>query len=212
MNDQDMDLPYATDVAAERIGRVYAEALLTAAQQDNQAQEIQDELEALVGQVLQADGGRVERFLASSVVGREQKSALIRSAFSGRCSDLLTRFLLVLNDHDRLDILRPITAAYKRLLEERTGKVRVYLASAVPLADDQLERIRNGVRERFQREPVLMPRVDPDLIGGLMLLVGNQLYDASVRTRLETMRKELIERSSHEIQIGRNRFSADSAT
>jgi F-type H+-transporting ATPase subunit delta len=209
MTDQQQDRPYATDVVAESIGRVYAEALLNAAQQDNQAQEVQDELDALLTQVFAADS-QIEQYLASPGVGREQKTRVIRDAFSGRSSDILLRFLLVLNAHDRLDVLRPIMTAYKRLLEERTGKMRVYLYSAAALADDQLERIRNGVRQRFQLEPVLIPRVNPDLLGGLALLIGNRLYDGTVRTRLEEIREQLIKRSSHEIQSRRDRFSHSS--
>jgi F-type H+-transporting ATPase subunit delta len=51
--------------------------------------------------------------------------------------------------------------------------------------------------------------VDPSLLGGLVVRTGDYVYDASVRTRLETIRKQLIERSSHEIQTGRDRFYAD---
>ena len=64
------------------------------------------------------------------------------------------------------------------------------------------------LRDLWQREPILESAVDPDLLGGLVVQVGDWLYDASVRTQLETLRNQLITRSSHEIQSGRDRFSS----
>ena len=55
---------------------------------------------------------------------------------------------------------------------------------------------------------MLATKIDPDLLGGLVVRVGDWLYDASVRTQLETIRNQIIARSSHEIQSGRNRFSS----
>ena len=116
-------------------------------------------------------------------------------------------FLLVLDDHDRLDALRSIDAAVRDLYEERTGKVRVEVRSALPLTEDQREKLRQELRASLGREPVLDVRVDPELLGGLTVQVGDTLYDASIRTRLEQIRNQLIERSSYAIQSQRDRFS-----
>ncbi len=78
----------------------------------------------------------------------------------------------------------------------------------MPLPDDQLERLRNELRGALRREPILETRVDPDLLGGLVVQVGDWVYDSSVRSRVADIRNQLIERSSHEIQSRRNRFSA----
>ena len=82
------------------------------------------------------------------------------------------------------------------------------MRSAVPLDEGQLERLRQELRADFRREPILTAVVDPELLGGLVVRVGDWVYDASVRTRIETVRNQLIERSSHEIQLGRDRFSS----
>ena len=60
----------------------------------------------------------------------------------------------------------------------------------------------------MKREPVLIPKVDPDILGGLIVQVGDWRYDASVRHQLDIIRNQLIESSSHEIQVGRDRFSS----
>jgi F-type H+-transporting ATPase subunit delta len=84
----------------------------------------------------------------------------------------------------------------------------VEVRSAVPLPDDQRERLLNQLRATLQREPILQTRVDENLLGGLVVRVGDWVYDASVKTRLETIRHQLTERSSHEIQSRRDRFSS----
>jgi F-type H+-transporting ATPase subunit delta len=114
----------------------------------------------------------------------------------------------VLNDHDRLELLRPVLAAYRALLDRRAHRLPVLVRSAVPLADDQRQRLENELRETFHYQPVLQTRVEPELLGGMVVEAGDWLYDASVRTRIQTIRNQLMERSNYEIQSGRNRFSS----
>jgi F-type H+-transporting ATPase subunit delta len=65
----------------------------------------------------------------------------------------------------------------------------------VALTDDERGRLYNDLKEVSGREPILAEAIDPDLLGGLVVRVGDWIYDTSLRTRLETMRNELIERS-----------------
>src|SRR5260370_21617526 len=195
------------EVNTQRIARVYAEALLRAAERHDLAAEIFDELQALVDQVFKADP-LFEEFLSSGAVDRKRKAEIIESTFAGRASDLFINFLLVLNDHDRAGLLRPIRAAYRELLDKRAGKMRVQVSSAVALAQDQQERLRAELQAAFHKEPVLETQVDPGLLGGMVVRVGDWLYDLSVRAQLDNIRGQIISRSTHEMQSGRNIFSA----
>src|SRR5438067_7553540 len=154
------------DDATQHVARVYAEALWNAAQKDGRTAEILEDLDALVNEVFPRDS-YLEAFLTSRAVGRERKANALRAAFQGRASDLFLNFLLVLNEHDRLDALRAIAAAAREVNEQRTGKVRVQVRSAVALADDQQQRLREELQTTFGRDPVLETRVDPELLGGL---------------------------------------------
>jgi F-type H+-transporting ATPase subunit delta len=197
---------HLADVSAQRIARVYAESLLNAAGRQDQRDEVLEELGTLVQDVFRADP-LLETFLASGVVSRYRKAAVLRSAFGPRASPLLMNFLLVLNDHERLGLLRAILAEARMLRDQQAGRIRVEVQSAVDLPQDQRERLIGQLRAAFQREPILYTRVDPDLLGGLIVRVGDWVYDGSLRTRLNTIRNQLIERSSHEIQSRRDRFS-----
>ena len=184
------------DATTERVARVYAESLLDAAAKRNQIAEIMEEFGSLLDDVFAADP-QFEAFLASGAIGRKPKAAVIHRAFDGRASDLFRNFLLVLNDHQRLDTLRAIYASAQELFDERSGRVRVLVTSAAPLPDDQRERLRQQLQAVYRKEPILSTQVDPALLGGLVVRVGDWLYDGSVRSRLETIRKQLIERGSH---------------
>jgi F-type H+-transporting ATPase subunit delta len=193
------------DVGTQRVARVYAEAMLRAAEKHRQVDELLEELETLVGPIFNTDP-QFEAFLCSGVIGRDRKAGVIRSVFEGRASELLINLLLVLNDHERLELLRPIAAAYRELRDARSGRIRVQVRSAAPMLDDQQDRLRQQLREAFQKEPVLDKEIDPELIGGMVVRVDDWVYDRSVRAELEDIRNQLIARSSYEIQSRRDRF------
>jgi len=123
------------DVSAQRIARVYAEALYAAAEKQGQADEILGELEALVDDVLRRDERL--RMLFGAAVGRDVRRDAIAKAFDGRASPILVSFLQVLNGHERLVLVKPIARAYRELADEKARRVRVLVTTAVPLADDQ---------------------------------------------------------------------------
>jgi F-type H+-transporting ATPase subunit delta len=184
------------DAGSRRVARVYAEALLDAADQRNQTDQVLGELASLVEDVFRADP-QSEAFLASGAISRKPKAEVIERAFTGKVSDTFLNFLLVLNDRQRLGLVRPILQAARELRDQRAGRLSVLVTSAAPLADEQREQLRHDLRARYNKEPVLTTRVDPALLGGLVVRVGDWLYDGSVRTRLENIRKQLIERGSH---------------
>src|SRR5438132_1266157 len=105
----------AADVGAEKIARVYAEALLTEAAKVNLAQEILEDLDFLVDQVFQANP-EVEEFLTGGGLRRESRAALLKKAFADQTSQLFLNFLFVLNDHDRLHLIRSVLRLYRQLL------------------------------------------------------------------------------------------------
>ena len=195
------------DNTGQRVAKVYAEALLRSAGKRGQGAEILSELQSLIGDVFRREPA-LEVFLSSPAIGRDRKAAVLKQTFEGRTSDTLLDFLYVLNTHDRLDVLRGVAKVYKELYDRGENRMQVRVRSAVPLADDQRERLSGELRDAFGKEPVLETSVEPDLLGGIVVQVDDWVYDASVRTRLDMPSKQLVERSSHAIQSGRDRFSS----
>lgn len=189
-----------------RVARVYAEALLNAAEERGQAEEVGRELRALVTDVY-AKSPDVEEALSSPVTRRSAKVPVLEHAFQGKVSDLLFHFLMVLNAKDRLQLVRHVAAAYRDLVDERAKRVRVTVRSAVELTPEQADRLKQTIAQATGLDPVLRVRVEEDLLGGMIVQVGDRVFDSSVRARIEAIRNQLLARSSYEIQTGRDRFS-----
>jgi F-type H+-transporting ATPase subunit delta len=202
--------PSVFDIDVLRIARVYAQALLEAAKKQDKVDLMQQHFDELFAQRMRDldNPASVASLMLSSAIPRHRKEHVLRDAFGGRVDDLFLDFLLVLNAHDRLDIVRAVGAEYRELRDQYHNRVRFQVRSAVPLDDAQRERITVAARTRFQKEPVLVEVVDPDLIGGLQIQVGDRLYDLSLKTRLETIKHQLLARSSHEIQRRRDRIGS----
>ena len=200
--------PSVFNIDVLRIARIYAAALLRAAEAKGIVDDLQEAFDSLVGNPLRAsdDPSDPATIMASGAIPRARKAEVIEKLFRGKADDLFVNFLQVLNNHNRLDIIRPVAAMYRELRDDLYNRVRVLVRSAVPLPDDQRQRLLRQLRQDFGKEPVLHEKVDPSLLGGMVVRIGDWVYDASVRTRLETLRNELIERSSHEIQSRRDRF------
>lgn len=197
------------DVKTQSVARVYAQALLAVARQHNAVEDIAQQLESLLKDVAGTDAVLATFFLGG-VTGREHHRHALTHALKDRVHPILLNFLLVLNDHERLEMLRPVLILYREMVEKQAGNVRVSVRSAAPLPDDQRDRLLNQLRELTHKEPILDVRVEPDLLGGLVVQIGDWRYDASVRRQLDSLRNQLIERSSHVIEAERDRVSTAS--
>lgn len=195
------------DVEALQVAKTYAEALLNAAAQQHQDAAVLQELEALVDNFV-AKNTYVRSFLSSGAIGRQRKAEVLSRVFQGRTTDLFSNFLQVLNQHDRLELLPAILMQAREILDRRAKRVRVQVQTAVPLPEDQQEKLRQELRTSFHIEPILQPTIDPDLLGGLVVRIGDWVFDSSVRSSLTNIRNQILERSSHEIQSRRDRFSS----
>lgn len=195
----------SADVGVHHIAEVYAEAFLGATEKAGQTAALVDEFDALVRDVLDVFP-KLEDVLASALVSHEEKYGVLDRVLGGRASPLLLNFLKVLARHGRMDCLRAVHAAVHRCYDELRGRVPVRLSTAEPVSDALAAGIVDRLRTLLDGEPILDRRTDPSLIGGLVVQVGDTVFDGSVANRLEQMRRQMIDRSVHEIQSRRNRF------
>jgi F-type H+-transporting ATPase subunit delta len=195
------------DVSVMRLARVYAEALLNAADGAGQSARVFEEIDSIIDDVFKNDS-RLEALFAGAAVGRKVRHEAIDKVFKERASGIFWNFLLVLNEHDRLDLMRPIRRALHELSDERAHRLRVHIYSAIDLPEEYQNRIAEAIRQRFSLEPALELHVDKALLGGIKIRIGDKVYDATVRTKINNLRIQLIASSSHEIQSRRDRFSS----
>ncbi len=197
------------DIDAQQVGALYAKALLSATEAAGQTESVLLEFDSLIANVIDRQP-KFESVLASGVVPAEEVVGVIDRAFAGRASPLFLNFLRVLASHGRLKNLRATHKAAHELYNKLRGRVQVRVTTATNLREEMATHIAGAIRGALGREPVLERRVDPDLIGGLVLQIGDTVYDGSVATQFERLRVQMLDRSVHEIQSRRERFSSAS--
>src|ERR1700722_8171413 len=192
------------DPSAQAIARTYADALLDAAAATG-VDLVLEELGSFVDDVLLKVPGLREVF-DSIIIGRDEKIRLIDNVIAPRASEIVTNFLRVLARHGRLDLLPAILREARIRNEIRQGRRRIQVTSARPLDPQAEGRIRSRLTESLPFEPILETHVDPSLLGGIVIRVGDTVYDSSLAMRIKQLRERLTQRSLHEIQSGRDRF------
>ncbi|WP_435010581.1 ATP synthase F1 subunit delta [Tundrisphaera lichenicola] len=189
---------------APELTRNYAEALLNASGEEAEAVVL--ELEEIGTDVLDVQP-RFATILASPSISVVEKDRILNDTFEGRALPTVVRFLRVLNRHGRLGLLTSVTRQARATLDRRSNRKPVTVRSAVALDEGQQSALRDRLASMINASPVISLEVAPSLIGGLVVQVGDEVYDASVRTRLDAIRGRLIERKTHEIQSRRDHFS-----
>jgi len=196
---------FDADVGVEHIARVYAQALLGAADSAGQSATIVEEFDSVMDQVL-APFPKLEEVLASALVSPEEKATLLDRVLGGHTSAVFLDFLKVVARHGRLDCLRAIHRQAHALDDKRRNRIPVRLATAAPLGAAESRKIADALRDMLGGEPVFEQQTDPSLIGGAVLRLGDVVYDGSIANQLENLRQQMIEKSDHEIQSRRDRF------
>ncbi|GIW97493.1 MAG: hypothetical protein KatS3mg111_0826 [Pirellulaceae bacterium] len=181
----------ALDNEARLLGKLYGRALLDASGQ--QVDEVLAELSAVVVEILDRFP-RFEELLRSPRITAEEKERMLDRIFSGRVSGLLLNFLKVLCRRQRIGYLRAITAVAQELRNEQLGRMQVVVRTPQPLSDDQRARIREALRQRFGKEAELVEQVDSNLLGGVVLVIGDQVIDGSVTGMLDAMEGQILQR------------------
>jgi len=186
--------------------RQYADAFLNAATNEGAAEVALDDFDAIDREVLE-EHPKFAQVLASAQVPAAEKDRILQQVFGDRVSSVVLRFLRVLNRHGRLGLASAVAREARKIWDRRHKRIPVLVRSAVPLDQGQQDALRDQVAGMISATPLLQLTVDPSLVGGLVVQVGDQVFDASVQNRLEKLRQRLIEGKTHEIQSRRDQFS-----
>jgi F-type H+-transporting ATPase subunit delta len=188
------------------VARIYGAAMLSLARQRGEARQLDGELVEIV-QYLRRDDD-FARFLSSPMVDTQARKKSLETLLRGRGSDLLVDTLQVLNAKGRLELLPAIAETYHQALQEEEGILAVRVRSAVPLDDAQRRSVRAAAASYSGKEVELEEEVDAALIGGLVLEIGDQKIDGSVRGSLARLRDRFTERAAQEILSGSTTYFA----
>lgn len=173
------------------IARRYALALFELAQSKGEVESVGSDLDRL--QQLVKASPELRAILANETLPARNKKDALNVALQGISSRTVRNFVYVLVDKHREAHLSGIAQRYHQLADEAQGVVEVELRSAVELPRPVVEEIRTGLASRLNKTVRLEPVVQKDLIGGVVVRVGDQLLDASLKSRLLRLKKRMAE-------------------
>lgn len=182
------------------LARIYARALLDAA--PGRGAELAQELADVVA-VFDCDSD-IEAVLGNPLVDDRGKRELLEKTLRGKASDVLVDGLQVMRRKGRLDLVRAVASQAHALELEREGRIEVHVESAVPLDATQREALTAAAAARTGKRPTLVERVDPRLLGGLVVQIGDEKVDSSITAELARLRADLLDRAARELHTDKS--------
>ncbi len=174
-------------MAKQVSGKRYAQPIFQLAVQQDLVDQWAGELDSL-SQVLQDE--EFSSFLEHAQVPLSEKNRSIDAVFPDT-NPLVKNLVALLISRGSTKLIRDVYLSYSQLLDDYRGRQRVEVTSAVPLDAAELERISRFVSELIQKEVVVSTEVDESILGGVIIQIGDQLLDGSVRSKLEGLRRQV---------------------
>ena len=168
------------------IARPYAEALFQVSRADLAA--TQSWLDSLAGA---AGNDELLQFAANPKVNASQVFHIVTSVLQGPLPERGANFLRTVIDNGRLAALPEVAAQFRELANAQSGRSDAQIYSAFPIEGGELAQLKTVLEKRFGRQLETQVHVDPELIGGVRVVVGDEVLDTSVRARLQQMKAAL---------------------
>ena len=172
----------------EEVAQVYSRSLFQVAQDQDKLDEVREQLGAFADAL---EGNRdLAIFFFSPYFSTEEKVKGLGRAVEG-ADPVVVNFLRLLIEKHRMPVVYRIRRGYDELWEEANKRLPVQITSAIELDEDTVRQIGDRIGEKTGRQVDLTSNVDPDIVGGLVLRVGDRILDASIATRLDSLRKQV---------------------
>lgn len=175
---------------AKLVSKVYGDALFEASMAKNEMDTLYEEVCALVP--IFNDNPELSVLLKNPQIAKEDKVAIIKEVFSGKISEMLVGFLAIVVEKDRQSDILPIFNYFIVKVKEYNKIGAVYVTSATELKEGQKADLEKKLLESTPYVKVEMNyQVDPEIMGGLVVRIGDHVVDSSLKTRLYELKKEL---------------------
>jgi ATP synthase F1 delta subunit len=172
----------------EEIAQVYARSLFDVAKEEDKLDEIRDQL-AEFAEALE-ESRDLSLFFFSPYFSTQEKKDGLAKALDG-ADDSFQNFLELLLEHHRMPVIYRIRREYEERWEQENRMLPVELTSAVELDEKLVRSVGDRIGKQTGRRVALTSHVDPDILGGIVLRVGNSILDASIKSRLNELRKQV---------------------
>src|SRR6056297_1547741 len=173
----------------QQVAEKYAQALFELAQEEASLEDILAEFTELIDLV--QNNQELRQMLQHPELSGQQKKEVLAELFASELSTTLFNFINLLVDKKRANLLVTIYQQFKKLADEEANRLAVEVKSPIELSANQLEKLRTKLESELDKEIELEVTVKPDLIGGLVLQIGDKVIDGSLLTQLENINQDL---------------------
>lgn len=169
----------------------YAQALYEIAADKGITDQVGQELQAITYLV---EGSKdLEKLLFHPTVSADKKKRLFECLLSGDSSDLIKTFLFLLIDKRREKLITVLFASYRSISRKVKGIVVAEVQSTIQMTDDNLDKLKSTLEKLLSKTVEIETLIDPKILGGLVIRIGDKLIDGSVRSKLSGLKKKLMQ-------------------
>ena len=195
------------DTDQQQLGDVYAKALLGFGQKSGKVDSLIDELDGVANVVNKLP--KLKSALESPRIAFAQKEKLLNKAFGKKISKEFMQFMKVLGGKGRFDCLSAVNSSAKKMHDEMSGKVQATITTAEKVDSSVKDDVASKLEKLLGRKVQVKATVDPEIIGGMIVRVGDTVYDGSVVSQLAQVRSKAIERTSDAIRGAMDKFTSN---
>ena len=167
----------------------YAQALFEVGEETQATNELYQELSELV--VILNENKDLYNFLKSPLIGREDKKNVMKNIFENQLSDNMNNFLKIVIDKDRMSAIENIKESYKNLLNDKNNILEGTVVTAVSLSEQEIKDLEKNLSIKYNKNVTLNNIVDETILGGVLVKLGNEEIDGTVKTRLAKIKNQL---------------------
>ena len=167
----------------------YAQALFEVGEETQTTSELYQELKQLVD--ILNENKDLYNFLKSPLIGREDKKNVMKNIFEDQLSKNMNNFLKIVIDKDRMSAIVNIQESYKNLLNDKNNILEGTAITAVSLNEKEIKDLEKNLSTKYNKNVTLTNVVDETILGGVLVKLGNEEIDGTIRTRLSRMKKQL---------------------
>jgi F-type H+-transporting ATPase subunit delta len=172
----------------DELARVYARSLFQAALEQGKLDELREQLSQFADAL--DENRQLAVFFFSPYFSSAEKQEALAGLLDG-AQEIFLNFLGLLIENHRMPVIFRIRAEYDRLWDEHNKTLPVQITSAIALDEETTQSLGQAIGERTGRKIALVAEVDPDILGGIVVRIGNSILDASIRNRLEQLRTQV---------------------
>jgi F-type H+-transporting ATPase subunit delta len=178
-----------------QVARRYASALFRTAKRVDQVDRILDDLKA-IADLLRGDPS-LKNFLEAPQILDQYKRELVTTAFKPLVSEALFSFLVLVLEKHRIQYLLAMTAEYERLVKEDRGILQARIITARALDPAFKNRLKEELEKSTDKKIEMILKINPQIIGGIIVILGNKIIDRSIRHQLDELKEEMLALTVH---------------